>query len=662
LFISQQLFLLYNVSMNLNHANEILYRLFISGSSVSGTILARQLNVSIKTLRKDIAEINEIVGSRGFSIVSHKGDGYAISVSDEDACAEFRDKIVNNYLQSYYYSSPERERVHYIIRRLCTSEHRVTISSIADELNYSQSMISKDMNTVRTILEMYSVQLSSDKYGMYLSGSEWNLRALILFEFHIKMHNSLFLEAGETEFQKLVISSLYFYEKSRSIIEAQVINAPFLFSLQHIETLVNYVELGISRKKYSSRMSFSEEDRALLQSDYGKISLNIYQEIESAFPYRFTEGDRIGLAVLLNAFAENPMRAVQIRIDRKDLFDYMRQFRADLFTYDESSELQASLVTSIENLLAQLQYQRSHQIFFSIDSSRSIMLNGLLHMEECYCFSEYLRQKFGLRLLDYETCAFYFLFSNYTYHIITEKKPRIRVLSVSRIDKTIAEHNALMYERLNPRITADISCANYAELTPEMQRDADIVITDLDRQMDSSRFIHQPVRIEYKHFYTMPEFRINDLSLSEKKARILFPRDNFFELDRIKSRSELFQFCREHVLPKYHMPEEFLSEIQEKDDIIPLERANSIAILSPFHSFPGFPSFACVIYTHSPFIWSSHPVQIIILLHISEADRVNMEAENIISPKGFHQTGTDILSGDAVRYENFLHLFYGSDL
>lgn len=158
----------------------ILKELITSDTPITGDYLSQILEVSSRTVREDIKELNDILNNNGAQIKSTRGLGYELEVIETKAFRTFlNDYIQNTFDKDELPNSPE-SRINYIIKRFLLSKDYIKLDDLADELHVSKSTFQLDLKAIRSILKNYNLQLNSlPNYGLKVEGSELNKRFAI---------------------------------------------------------------------------------------------------------------------------------------------------------------------------------------------------------------------------------------------------------------------------------------------------------------------------------------------------------------------------------------------------------------------------------------------------------------------------------------------------
>lgn len=152
-------------------------------------------NVSTRTIKKDIVELNEYLKSFNIEILSKPGVGYSININNDFLYNQLllemkrRDIQTAQMIPKYRY-----ERVNYIIKKLLTVDYYITLEDLIDEMYISRSTLTADFKEVREIFKDYNLELvSKPNYGIILVGDEISMRLCISeYFFHTDISTGYF--------------------------------------------------------------------------------------------------------------------------------------------------------------------------------------------------------------------------------------------------------------------------------------------------------------------------------------------------------------------------------------------------------------------------------------------------------------------------------------
>ncbi|WP_373598182.1 BglG family transcription antiterminator [Paraclostridium bifermentans] len=159
---------------NENRLAKILKIIERSNSATSSSI-ASKLDVSTKTVKNDIKEINELL--KGYGLIELKQGKYRLYIIDQK---NFEKEKLNINSQDYMFNSPKK-RVAYILNKLMNSEIPYLIDDLAEEMNIGRTTLVGDLKKLRTELKKHDIDIKGKtNNGLILKGSELSLRIFIL--------------------------------------------------------------------------------------------------------------------------------------------------------------------------------------------------------------------------------------------------------------------------------------------------------------------------------------------------------------------------------------------------------------------------------------------------------------------------------------------------
>lgn len=148
--------------------------------------LALHLEVSIRTVKSDINDVNAIITSFNCKIESKARKGYWLTYKNQEA----RDALHTFIYQLDESDTPiyRYERIHYIIQKLLVVDYHIKLEDLAQELSISRSALSGDIKEVKRLLKYYRLKVvSRPNYGIIIDGSEIDKR-LCIEEYFLPVH------------------------------------------------------------------------------------------------------------------------------------------------------------------------------------------------------------------------------------------------------------------------------------------------------------------------------------------------------------------------------------------------------------------------------------------------------------------------------------------
>ncbi|MBH0231189.1 BglG family transcription antiterminator [Halobacillus yeomjeoni] len=137
--------------------------------------LADELDVSSRTVRRDLKGMGKILNHYGLALEKVSGKGIAI-LGDESEKLKLKSSIYEQKALDY---TPE-ERSVLILSRLLDSREPVKLLTLANELGVTVATISLDLDKIEEILTEYELSLVRKRgYGVEVKGEEANIRGVL---------------------------------------------------------------------------------------------------------------------------------------------------------------------------------------------------------------------------------------------------------------------------------------------------------------------------------------------------------------------------------------------------------------------------------------------------------------------------------------------------
>lgn len=145
---------------------ELINYLYTHNEKVTANILSKALNLSIRTIKSYIAELNMNYPS----LISSSNRGYVIDKVKANSLLQYKDDIPQGY----------ESRCIYIIKKtLLEKQDYIDIFDLCEELFISYSTLKKDIYKMNTSFANFKITFSSENNKLHVGGSEQNKRKLI---------------------------------------------------------------------------------------------------------------------------------------------------------------------------------------------------------------------------------------------------------------------------------------------------------------------------------------------------------------------------------------------------------------------------------------------------------------------------------------------------
>ncbi len=162
-----------DIPLHLRHRKIINY-LQHAGRYVTGKELASVLNVSPRTIRLDVNEINRMLAEEDVQIRSRQHYGYIIEARNVESLMRIT-KSSGSYIS-------RDERLRHIALRLCLEDGPINLDDLADEMYVSRTTLEHDLTEFRHeyVLPAPHIQLYREKSCIRFEDDEWKKRILLI--------------------------------------------------------------------------------------------------------------------------------------------------------------------------------------------------------------------------------------------------------------------------------------------------------------------------------------------------------------------------------------------------------------------------------------------------------------------------------------------------
>jgi lichenan operon transcriptional antiterminator len=140
---------------------------------ITGTDIAQQFQITARTVRNDVAEINKQLTGCGILIASEKSKGYVLDIQSPEAL----DKL--NEVEGEFISKDDRVR--YIAFQLCLQDSPVNIYDLEDDMLSSYTTIEHDIQIVKQkyVLSGSRIELIKTKDSYSFENNERKRRSVL---------------------------------------------------------------------------------------------------------------------------------------------------------------------------------------------------------------------------------------------------------------------------------------------------------------------------------------------------------------------------------------------------------------------------------------------------------------------------------------------------
>ena len=145
---------------------------------ITGSELAKQLNVSPRTIRSDVVEINRNIRPYQAEILSERSKGYLYAAENPEKIQEM------NQIDTAFFT--KEDRVRYLAFRLCLTDEPLNMYDLEDEMFVSHTTLEHDLHHLKMkyVLSEPYIKLEQKKDNLSFEENEKKRRDILNHLFH----------------------------------------------------------------------------------------------------------------------------------------------------------------------------------------------------------------------------------------------------------------------------------------------------------------------------------------------------------------------------------------------------------------------------------------------------------------------------------------------
>ena len=252
-------------------------------------------NVSVKTISKDLDEIDEIINDIGVNLDRKQGLGIKLYYTPSQL--DKLNILLNNIKISNGDRDLEYRRIEILLNLLINTNQYTTIQKLSDKYMVSRTSINNDLNEIQQSLNKYNLKLSKTLKGTRVVGSEINIRKALVStiqeygkinpNYIAKYQNIRHKELKINEINTIINKkSIVFFEKLLNELETKlklVIYEPYYTNLlTHLVIMTNRILNG----NYINDNSDLKDIVFIANNELYNSAIYLIEEIEKRFQIR----------------------------------------------------------------------------------------------------------------------------------------------------------------------------------------------------------------------------------------------------------------------------------------------------------------------------------------------------------------------------------------
>lgn len=305
------------------------------------------MELSSKTIRKEINLLNSKIKDKGAIIESKTGKGYLFKILDEK---KFKNFLKNDWYKYAYFqeeSGDKELRYENILRMFLFSSSYIKQHELAENFHVSESQINKDLPIIRDTLKDYNLELvSKPYYGMRIEGSEKNIRLAIKNE--IGEDPSLF----DDDENKVL------FNKIQDIVDELDFGEDYYMPYVNFKNLVIHIYISILRIRQKKYIKLSKEmEKKVVSYEEFKIANKIVKELQDKLEITIPKEELVYITMHLiakNIVKDQEKISSDILKLSQDIIDEI--YKVTKYDFRENIELYFALAIHLGPLINRIKY------------------------------------------------------------------------------------------------------------------------------------------------------------------------------------------------------------------------------------------------------------------------------------------------------------------
>lgn len=262
--------------------NDLLTYFITHQEVVETNKLAKEFNISTRTLRNDIQYMNQTLQPYQLQIIRKRNAGYRLEGEQQQITKILADLATSDEDQL---DSADRRINHLITKMLYTNQY-LSMDDLADEVFVSTNTITNYLKTIRIILQQYQLTLQTrSNWGYRIEGEELNKRQCIIDLITSNYNHYAFQFSNE---QKTLLDHVNL-EAIKEIVLTFNREHHVSFSDYNLKNLILHIALSISRLHVSSPITQYEIPYMDSLEELLRPMINL---IEEDFQLQFTAEEK----------------------------------------------------------------------------------------------------------------------------------------------------------------------------------------------------------------------------------------------------------------------------------------------------------------------------------------------------------------------------------
>ncbi|NBK96945.1 MAG: transcription antiterminator [Erysipelotrichia bacterium] len=583
------------------------------------SILSIHLNITERTLRTDIANINEMLKKYSAEIKLKRNYGYHLIIHDTHRFNQFLVKLEDTKDHLFDLETSE-DRLKYILNILLNAQDFINMDTLADSVYISKNTLQNYLKTIKKILAIYQLEyINKTNVGIKVIGNESDKRQCIIenvLSYDANNYIVSFTKEEKKLFEEIDLESL------RTIVVANLSSIILKTSDMNLKNLVIHISLMITRIKHDCYINL--DSKVVIPNDI-KIKIDkLCKTIETQYNIVISEGEKQYLYLHLIANTDCSVGDVN-----DDLIEDSVNKLLEIIYFDYNFDLRndeilcKDLFVHFKSILSNKAYSlnKRNPLLNTIKNNFPLAYEITLTatskiFEGSYKLNEdevgYVSLHIGAAI---ERC-----FSG-----SIDKKSVILVCGSGQATTRMLEARLNVFFNDKIIIVRKSSYKEFTSYTSRELKNIDFIISTIPLQSDIIPTITVDFALNKNDIEAISKFLVSIDSNKLKKSNRFFDTNLFVKFDRQVSKEEVLKTLCDKLKKNHMVNNHFYQSLMERENLAKTNMNEVFAIPHPMELCALDTKVAVALLDYPTQWYQNESVQIIFLLAIKQGDQQNIE-------------------------------------
>ena len=631
---------------------DILFNIIRKNEFTSVAELQSRLNISDRTIRNDIQELNDTLQTAGAIVKLKRNHGYYIEITASSDYQKFVEEFEKEDDQNMDLDTSE-DRIRYILKLLLSTNDYIAMDDLAETVYISKNTLNKYIKTIKEMLKDYDLEyITKLNAGIRIIGSEESKRKLLITQvLHCDFKNQLtgFSKEERAFFQGIDLDWLK--KATTEQLAAHLVKT----SDYNLKNIIIHLALMTSRVMGDNYITLQN-----IQTDSSIMDIvdDICTQIETHYHIAISQGEKnyVYLQIVANT-------------------------HLDITTIDDD-KLRESIAKMLEIIYTDFNFDLRHDEVLSADLFRhlkSIFTSKLYNLNSTNPLLETIKTNYPLEYeITLTAISKVFVFEPYIlkeedvgyisiyigasiercYYKSPKKKNVLLLCGSGRATTRMLEArlNVVFPDKIH--IVKSVSYYEYSHYTKEDVKGIDFVISTIKLDNPLLPSIMVDFALNSKDVESINRYLAKLLRKRLQTFDRFFDRDLFFQVHEEVDKEAIIHKMYDRLHEKGMVDERFLASVLKREDIGKTNMNNVFALPHPMELLANETKVAVAL-LDKPIKWNeSDSIQIVFMLVFKQGEQKDFEhlydifIEIINNPK----LQQNILK--SANYEEFMDVLY----